>query len=164
MMFDRRTAPSEEIDVSEEEHVAWIRSQRDASLWHQATMAALAALTRMISSPGSSRSPSSIERRLGGCSCGPRGPALSAASGTFTSRFEREDARDLSRDSIGLNPDFEPERLRALDVVARGEVSPRLVLPRVLLDRPFPRERPEKPFVLDDGLLLLSDDIIALLT
>ena len=41
-MFDRQTAPSEEIDVAEEAHVAWIRSQRDASLWHQATMAALA--------------------------------------------------------------------------------------------------------------------------
>ena len=41
-MFDRETAPSEEIDVAEEAHVAWIRSQRDASLWHKATMAALA--------------------------------------------------------------------------------------------------------------------------
>lgn len=41
-MFDRETAHSEEIDVAEEAHVAWIRSQRDASLWHQATIAALA--------------------------------------------------------------------------------------------------------------------------
>src|SRR4026207_1636229 len=44
-MFDRQTAPSEEIDVAEEAHVAWIRSQRDASLWHQATLAALAHLS-----------------------------------------------------------------------------------------------------------------------
>ena len=61
-------------------------------------------------------------------------------------------------------PTFAPERLRTLDVVARGEVSAGLVVPRALLDRPFPPERPEKRFVLDDGLLLLSDDMIALLT
>jgi len=108
-MFDRRTAPSDEIDVAEEEHVAWIRSQRDASLWHQAAMAALAA------------------------------------------------GVGFANDSIGLDPDFEPERLRALDVIARGEVAEGLIVPRALLDRPFLRERPENRFALDDGLLLLSD-------
>ena len=73
-MFDRETAPSEEIDVAEEAHVAWIRSQRDASLWHQATMAALA----YRSDPHDFIPP----RRTG----------LSALQ-----RFERENARDLSR-------------------------------------------------------------------
>jgi hypothetical protein len=67
-------------------------------------------------------------------------------------------ARGFGSDTIGLDPDFEPERLRALDVVARGEVAAGIVVPRALLDRPFPRERTDERFVLDDGLLLLMDD------
>ncbi len=38
-MFDRQSAPGDEIDVTDAEHVAWIRASRDPSLWHQATMA-----------------------------------------------------------------------------------------------------------------------------
>jgi hypothetical protein len=77
---------------------------------------------------------------------------------------ERSEGVGFANDFIGLDSEFEPERLRSLDVVARGEVSVGLVVPRILLDRPFPPERREKRFVLDDGLLLLSDDVIALLT
>src|SRR5262245_37995091 len=35
-------AEFEEIDMTEAEHVAWVRAQRDPALWHQAAMAALA--------------------------------------------------------------------------------------------------------------------------
>lgn len=76
----------------------------------------------------------------------------------FRAVCERSEGVGFANDSIGLDPDFEPERLRPLDVVARGEVSAGLVVPRVLLERPFPRERPDKRFELDDGILLLLDD------
>jgi hypothetical protein len=32
----------EEIDMSEADHIAWVRAQRGPALWHQAAMAALA--------------------------------------------------------------------------------------------------------------------------
>ena len=32
----------EEIDLADAAHVAWVKSQRDPALWHQAAMAALA--------------------------------------------------------------------------------------------------------------------------
>ena len=76
----------------------------------------------------------------------------------------RLDDRELGagRPGVGFDLDRPPTVAHgleaALDVVARGEVSPGLVAPRVLLDRPFPRERPDKRFDLDDGLLLLLDD------
>jgi len=75
----------------------------------------------------------------------------------FRAVCERSEGVGFANDSIGLDPDFEPERLRALDVIARGEVADGLIVPRALLDRPFPREQPENRFDLDDGLLLLSD-------
>ena len=31
-----------EIDMSEADHAAWVKAQRDPALWHQAAMAALA--------------------------------------------------------------------------------------------------------------------------
>ena len=75
----------------------------------------------------------------------------------FRAVCERSAGVGFANDSIGLDPDFEPERLRALDVVARGEVAAGLIVPRALLDRPFPPERPDTRFDLDDGLLMLSD-------
>src|SRR6185436_13084783 len=178
-MFDRQTAPSAEIDVAEEEHVAWIRGQRDASLWHQAVMAALAYRSDPHGFVPWVLAQPELDRATAGWLFlwpegsrylrGERSFLLDHVSSEemlaiFRAVCERSEGIGFANDSIGLDPDFEPERLRSLDVVARGEVSAGLVVPRVLLDRPFPPERPEKRFVLDDGLLLLSDDMIALLT
>ena len=171
-MFDRETAPSEEIDVAEEAHVAWIRSQRDASLWHQATMAALAYrsdshdfISWVLTQPELDRATAGWlflwpegSRYLRGERDFPLNISSEKMLAIFRAVCERSEGVGFANDSIGLDPDFEPERLRALDVVARGEVSAGLVVPRVLLDRPFPRERPDKRFDLDDGLLLLLDD------
>jgi hypothetical protein len=176
-MFDRETAPSEEIDVAEEAHVAWIRSQRDASLWHQATMAAVARsdphdfIPWVLTQPELDRATAGWlflwpegSRYLRGERDFPLNISSERMLAIFRAVCERSESVGFANDFIGLDPDFEPERLRTLDVVARGEVSAGLIVPRVLLDRPFPPERPEKRFVLDDGLLLLSDDMIALLT
>ena len=171
-MFDRRTAPSVEIDVTEEEHVAWIRSQRDASLWHQATMAAVAyrsdphgLVPWVLAQPELDRATAGWlflwpegSRYLRG----ERNFLLDHISSEgilaiFRTVCERSEGVGFTNDFIGLDPDFEPERLRALDVVARGEVASGLIVPRTLLDRPFPRERPDKRFDLDDGLLLLLE-------
>lgn len=179
IMFDRETAPSEEIDVAEEAHVAWIRSQRDASLWHQATIAALAYrsdphdfIPWVLTQPELDRATagwlflsSDGSRYLRGKRDFPHYKVSSERMlAIFRAVCERSEGVGFANDFVGLDSDVEPLRLRTLDVVARGEVSPGLVVPHVLLDRPFPPEWPEKRFVLDDGLLLLSDDMIALLT
>ena len=171
-MFDRRTAPSAEIDVAEEEHVAWIRSQRDASLWHQAAMAALAYRSDPHGFVPWVLAQPELDRATAGWLFlwpegsrylrGQRSFLLDHVSSErmlaiFRAVCERSAGVGFANDSIGLDPDFEPERLRALDVIARGEVAEGLIVPRALLDRPFPRERPENRFALDDGLLLLSD-------
>jgi hypothetical protein len=171
-MFDRWTAPSAEIDVAEEGHVAWIRSQRDPSLWHQAVMAALAyrsdphgfvpwvlaqpELDRATAGwlflwPEGSRYLRGERNFLLACVSSERMLAI------FRAVCERSAGVGFANDSIGLDPDFEPERLRALDVVARGEVPQGLIVPRALLDRPFVLERPDNRFDLDDGLLVLAD-------
>jgi len=171
-MFDRRTAPTAEIDVAEEDHVAWIRNQRDPSLWHHAAMAALAyrsdphgLVPWIIAQPELDRATAGWlflwpegSRYLRG----ERSFLLDHVSSEgmlaiFRAVCERSAGVGFANDSIGLDPDFEAERLRALDVVARGQVAAGLIAPRALLDRPFPRERPDKRFDLDDGLLLLSD-------
>src|SRR6185503_15446707 len=163
-MFDRQTAPSEEIDVTEAEHVAWIRSQRDASLWHQAVMAALAYRSDphgfvpwVLAQPELDRATAGWlflwaegSRYLSG----ERSFLLDHVSSEemlaiFRAVCERSEGIGFASDSIGLDPDFEADRLRALDVVARGEVATGLIVPHALLDQPFPRERPDKRFALD---------------
>ena len=172
-MFDRRSAPSEEIDVTEEGHVAWIRAQRDPSLWHQATMAALAycgdphgLVPWVLAQPELDRATAGWlflwaegSRYLRG----ERDFLLDNASSEemlaiFRAVCERSAGVGFSNDSLGLDPEFEPERLKARDIVARGEIAAGLVAPRALLDRPFPPERRDERFVLEDGLLLLMDD------
>lgn len=171
-MFDPGTAPSDEIDVGDAGHVAWIRAQRDPSLWHHATMAAVAYRSdRHGLVPWVLRQPE-LDRATAGWLFlwaegaryleGARDFPLDNVPGDamlalFAAICERSAGVGFATDLLGLDPGFEAERLRALDVVARGAVAPGIVAPRALLDRPYPRERREDRFVLDDGFILLNE-------
>jgi hypothetical protein len=172
-MFDRRTAPGEEIDVSEAAHVAWIRAQRDPSLWHQAVMAALAyrrdlhgLIPWVLAQPELDRATAGWlflwpegSRYLRGVREFPLNHASSLHMlALFRAVCERSERVGFATDVLGLEPGFEAERQAALAVIAGGEVAPGLVAPHALLAQPFPPERPDHRLVLDDGLILLMDD------
>jgi hypothetical protein len=68
----------------------------------------------------------------------------------FRALCERSESIGFSRDDLGLDPDFEPERKRCLEVVARNQVAAGIIVPR-----PFAPPRKDARFTLDDGTILL---------
>ena len=73
----------------------------------------------------------------------------------FRALCARSESLGFSRDDLGLDPDFEPERKRCLDVVARNEVATGIIVPRQIISRPFAPPKKDARYALDDGIILL---------
>lgn len=73
----------------------------------------------------------------------------------FRALCERSESLGFSRDDLGLDPGFEPERKRCLDVVARNQVAAGLIVPRQIISRPFAPPKQDARFTLDDGIIPL---------
>ena len=160
----------EEIDISEADHAAWVKAQRDPALWHQAAMAALAYrgddhgfLAWLLGQPEMDRATAGWiflwaegSRYLRGETSFPLNHMTSEAMMVlFRSLCGRSETMGFSRDDLGLDPDFEPERKACLDVVARNEVAAGIIVPRQIISRPFAPPRKDARFTLDDGIILL---------
>jgi hypothetical protein len=158
----------DEIDMSEADHVAWVRAQSDPALWHQAAMAALAYrgddhgfLHWLLEQPTMDRSTAGWlflwpegSRYLRGEADFPLNHISSEKMvELFRALCARSERLGFTRDEIGLDQDFEPERKACLAIVARSQVAPGIIVPRQIIDRPF---QPPKPshFMLDDGIIL----------
>jgi hypothetical protein len=159
----------EEIDMAEAEHVAWVKSQRDPALWHQAAMAALAYrgdsydfLPRLFRQPEMDRATAGWiflwaegSRFLRGETSFPLNHVSSESMvELFRSLCARSETVGFHGDALGLDPEFEPERKACLEVVAGGKVAAGIVAPNAIIARPFPPPQRETRFFLDDGLIL----------
>ena len=160
----------EEIDMSEADHVAWTKTQRDPALWHQAAMAALAYrgdhngfLPWLLEQPEMDRATAGWiflwaegSRYLRGETDFPLNHMSSENTvALFRALCVRSEGLGFSRDDLGLDPDFEPERKACLDVVARNHVAAGIIVPRQIIARPFAPPKKDDPFTLDDGIILL---------
>ncbi len=163
-------AKFEELDMSEAEHVAWVKAQRDPALWHQAAMAALAYrgdrhgfLPWLLEQPEMDRATAGWiflwaegSRYLRGKTDFPLNHISSETMvALFRSLCARSEGPGFSRDDLGLDPDFEPERRACLDVVARNEVAAGIVVPAQIIARPFAPPKRDARYTLDDGIILL---------
>jgi hypothetical protein len=159
----------EEIDMAEAEHVAWVKTQRDPTLWHQAAMAALAYrgddhgfLSWLLGQPEMDRATGGWiflwaegSRYLRGETQFPLNYITTEKMmELFRSLCGRSEGMGFSRDDLGLDPDFEPERKACLDVVARNEVAAGIIVPRQIISRPFAAPKRDARFTLDDGIIL----------
>ena len=162
--------PFEELDMSEAEHAAWVKAQRDPALWHQAAMAALAYrgdvngfLPWLLEQPEMDRATAGWiflwpegSRYLRGETDFPLNHISSENMlALFRALCERSESMGFSRDDLGLDPDFEPERKACLDVVARNQVAAGIIVPRQIISRPFAPPKKDARFTLDDGIILL---------
>ena len=163
-------APFEELDMAAAEHAAWVKAQRDPALWHQAAMAALAYrgdahgfLPWLLEQPELDRATAGWiflwpegSLYLRGETDFPLNHITSAGMvALFRALCERSESVGFSRDDLGLDPGFEPERKRCLDVVARNEVAAGTIVPRQVISRPFAPPKQDARFTLDDGIILL---------
>jgi hypothetical protein len=159
----------EEIDMAESEHVAWVKAQRDPALWHQAAMAALSYrgdadefLAWLVEQPEMDRATAGWiflwaegSRFLRGETHFPLDTISSESMGElFRALCTRSETLGFSRDSLGLDPEFEAERNACLEIVAQGKAAADIVVPHAIIARPFPPPRKDARFLLDDGLIL----------
>jgi len=159
----------EELDICEADHAAWVKTQRDPALWHLAAMAALAYrgddqgfLPWLLEQPEMDRATAGWiflwadgSRYLRGETDFLFNHITSAAMmALFRSLCGRSETMGFSRDDLGLDPGFEPERKACLDVVARNEVAAGIIVPRQIISRPFAPPKKDARFMLDDGLII----------
>ncbi len=161
------------LDMSEAAHVAWVRSRRDPALWHFAAMAALAYkrdkhrfLPWVVTQPELDRA------TAGWLFLWPEGSLYLLGTPdhfdflNFATKddmtalakaiCERSQNLGFQRDAIGLDKDFDAERLKCLDLATRGKMAPGRMFPARLLAMPFSPEAKDLPYCLDDGLICLT--------
>ena len=166
---DQLEQAPEEIDMADAAHVAWVKSQRDPALWHQATMAVLAYrgddydfLPWLLKQPEMDRATAGWiflwaegSRFLRGETDFPLNHISSENMvELFRSLCTRSEAVGFHSDILGLDKEFEPERKACLDVVAGSKVAAGIVVPNAIIGKPFPPPQPDTRFSLDDGLIL----------
>ena len=165
------TPARNKIDMAKAKAVAKVQSQRDPALWHQATMAALAYrgdrhgfLHWVLQQPETDRATAGWIFLWAEGSRYLRGetdfPLENMASGKVVDLLRAVCARSegigFSGDVLGLDQQFEAERLKCLAVIENGEVAPGIVAPANLLRRPFPPPLQDGRFSLVDGIIFLT--------
>jgi hypothetical protein len=167
-MFGRRKE-IDEIDMSEEAHADWVKSQRDPALWHEAAQAVLAYrgdhhgfLPWLLQQPDMDRATAGWiflwaegSRYLRGETDFPLNHVSSEEMvRIFRSLCERSERVGFHNDALGLDKDFEPERKACIDVVASGRVAAGIAVPNAIIAKPFAPPRNDGRFTLDDGIII----------
>jgi hypothetical protein len=158
-----------EIDMAKPDDVARVRSVRDPALWHEAAMAALAYrgdqhgfLHWVLQQPETDRATAGWIFLWAEGSLYLRGrtnfPFDHIGSNEMVELFRavcrRSEGMGFANDDLGLDRDFEAERLKCLAVIEKGELCPGIVPPTALLARPYGPPRSDDRFRLDDGIII----------
>lgn len=166
-MADRQGLP-EQLDMMDADDVSWIKARRDPALWHEAAMAALAYrgdphgfLPWLMQQPETDRATAGWiflwaegSRYLRGASDFDFNSGVKGVLDLFSAICERSEGMGFSSDVLGLDRDFEAERLKCLAVMENGALAPGILAPTALLARPFGPPRHDGRFTLDDGLII----------
>lgn len=158
----------EELDITDADDMSWIKAHRDPALWHEAAMAALAYrgdphgfLPWVVQQPETDRATagwiflwSEGSRYLRGATDFHFNSGVTDAVGLLRSICERSERTGFANDNLGLESDFDAERVKCLAIVENGVLSPGIVAPMALLARPFAPPRHDDRFTLDDGLII----------
>jgi hypothetical protein len=159
----------EGVDMAEKMHVEWVQSQRDPDLWHQAAQAALAYRNdRHNFLPWLVQQPEMDRATAGWIFLWAEGSRYLRGENKFylntlsddsmlallQALCQRSEDRGFSEDRLGLDPDFEAERLKCVELVAKGEIATAMVVPHACIDRPFATPQRSR-YSLDDGMIFL---------
>ena len=160
--------PFDELNMRDHQHVEWVKSTRDAELWHAAAMAVVNVLgdprgflVWLADQPEMDRATAGYvfltygSRYLRGQTDFSGGEGMSGEQwlNALSAICRRAATTGFSNDSLGLDPAWEPQRQACLDVIARGEMSAGIPVPHALLDAPFPPARKLRYFVEDGAVL-----------
>lgn len=158
----------DELDVTRAEDIAWIKSRREADIWHQAMVACICYrgdehgfLPWLVEQPDLDRSTAAyLLLRAGGGDYFSGDSLYSPVSQTalfavLGALCERSETLGFRRDNLALEAEWEAARLACLDVAARGAVPRHITVPHAILDRPFVQAGGDWLYEVDgDGLLM----------
>jgi hypothetical protein len=166
------TLPFGDLDMSNPEHVAWVKAQRNPELWHAAAICVLVYLGDpqrfllwLIEQPEMDRATAGYVflGREGAHYLQGRtefhGEGLSGLDlrDVLHALCRRGSTTGFTNDTIGLPPGFESARRACLDLVARSAVAEGIPVPHAIIDTPFPLQRKTAYFV-EDGTILQDED------
>lgn len=157
-----------QIDLTKREHVEWLKSERDPELWHVAAQASLAYTGDPHNFVPWVVEQKELDRSTGGWIFlwlegsqflkGEDKYFHSFSSDNyikevFSKLTSRSEATGFSNNIIGLDVEFEKERQNCLRLIAEGRAATDIVIPRNLLDAPYPRPRPIRGIDNVEGVL-----------
>jgi hypothetical protein len=165
--------PFEELNMRDQEHVDWVKLQRDPELWHAAAIA----IVNTVGDPHGflvwlADQPETDRATAGYFFLGVfgadylrgetdfLGEGLSGAQWlrAMAAMCRRAATVGFTNDSLGLQRGFEATRLACLDLVNRGQVADGISVPHAILDTPFPPEQKPQYFIEDGAVLDYDPD------
>ena len=150
------------------EHVAWVKLQRDPELWHVAAIATLTYLGDprgfllwLFDQPEVDRATAGYlflgangrEYLCGRTEFNGEGLAGQDWLRTMQAICRRDANGGFTHDKLGLHPGFEAERQACLALVDSGRAADGIVVPRTILEVPFPPEQKLQYFIEDGAVL-----------
>ena len=160
--------PFEELNMRNQEHVDWVKSQRDPELWHAAAIA----IVNTVGDPHGflvwlADQPETDRATAGYVFLGVfgadylRGQTEFLGEGLSGDQWlrameaicRRAATVGFTNDSLGLHRGCEAVRQACLEVIDRGQVADGMSVPHAILDTPFPDERKLQYFIEDGAVL-----------
>jgi hypothetical protein len=160
--------PFDDLNMRDEAHVDWVKSQREPELWHACAMAIVNTLgdpqgflVWLMDQPETDRATAGYvffgvygsAYLRGKTDFGGEGLSDAEWLNAMQAICRRAAKVGFANDSLGLHPGFEKERQACLDLIRSGQVADGIVVPHALLDAPFPPERKLR-YVVEDGSVL----------
>jgi hypothetical protein len=160
--------PFDELNMRDPEHVEWVKSQRDPELWHVAAIAVLVYLgdprgflVWLFDQPEVDRATAGYvflgahgrEYLRGKTDFNGEGLSGREWLRAMEAICHRAANAGFANDALGLHPGFEADREACLNLVNRGMVADRIVIPHAILAAPFPPEQKLRYFIEDGAIL-----------
>ncbi|WP_430401544.1 hypothetical protein [Hyphomonas sp.] len=160
----------DEIDITKEADVAWLKAQADPAIWHEAAIAALAYvgdehgfLTWLVQQPQMDRatagwmllwSPSREFLTGDHASMFETGVSVPELIEILTALCERSDRIGFLNERLGLGHEYEEMRQACMTIIENGELDPRVRAPIAIVSKPFPAPQEDMPYSVHDGMLV----------
>lgn len=165
------TPASKRIDMAAKKGVARAQSLRDPLLWHLATMAAIAYrgdrhgfVHWVLEQPETDRATAGwIFLWLDGHAYLRGVTAFTHAHlssdhilGLLQATCARSEQIGFVNDRLGLDQEFETDRLKCLEVIEDEELADGSIVPWSLIGRPFGPPQQESRLMLNEGLIIIA--------
>jgi hypothetical protein len=160
-----------ELDITNGNDVLRIKGRREPALWHIAAIAAIAYkgdphsfLPWLIEQPETDRATAGWiflwnegSRFLKGETDFNLNSGVRDLADVLRAICVRSEDRGFENDILGLDSDFEAERLKCLSVIENGNAISSIVAPIALLAQPFDQPACDDRFTVDDGMIVCEE-------